>query len=565
MAKCIKETAHCREECKLKLNNSSWFKHKKMRRIESVSPTKMFLGLLLLSLLTTTIKAQNLVVSLEAEKAELTLPAKVKRVNGFSGNAYVGDNDAGSAIIFRNVTVEKEGLYEFRTYYTSMVLRSIAIKSGYYSKVISTCPTGTPGWDAPPVANMPAYIYLNQGVNTITVTPYNGGGPNIDKFEIWDTPVVMPRPEPERITFDYDLTDDAVITSNQATGNLDYLTDNDEHTVYTFSASSAEIKIACDMPYILTGYLLSPGAYSLQDTKSWKLESSTDGTNYLVVTPSRVEDLGNGAMYHINRKAHEANKAAQYYRLTAYNGAIGEIQLFGIPYLANTDKKNFPPDITQGPDIQAKAWGNPLGVFTDVFDERYYNLFNRDMALKYYSPDAPNFTVEIELGNPAALDYYTLTSCADYPERDPKSWVVEGFDRDWEAVSEIRGFLFPTRYTTMKFYCEPDKKYRGYRLRTLENNGADSFQLLKWQLFAKPESSGIPENHSQQLMAFSSGREIIIQSEKAGHYWITDVSGQRIAAGQLNAPELSINTDKGIYIVKIVTDNGVLIKKVVVE
>ena len=81
------------------------------------------------------------------------------------------------------------------------------------------------------------------------------------------------------------------------------------------------------------------------------------------------------------------------------------------------------------------------------------------MERKYYSDESPVFNVEVELDKPYRLDYYTLTSCQDYPERDPKSWVVEGFDKDWEAVSEVNGFVFPCRYATMKFAVNGTKLY----------------------------------------------------------------------------------------------------------
>ena len=60
--------------------------------------------ILLLSLLPAVgLCAQNPLLVLEAEDAVLTPPVKVKYVNGYSGDAYVGDNDSGSEILFRNV------------------------------------------------------------------------------------------------------------------------------------------------------------------------------------------------------------------------------------------------------------------------------------------------------------------------------------------------------------------------------------------------------------------------------------------------------------------------------
>ena len=57
------------------------------------------------------LEAQNIVTTLEAEAGTLTLPAKVKYVEGFSADAYVGDNDSGSSIIFDNIEIANEGIF----------------------------------------------------------------------------------------------------------------------------------------------------------------------------------------------------------------------------------------------------------------------------------------------------------------------------------------------------------------------------------------------------------------------------------------------------------------------
>lgn len=147
--------------------------------------------------LATAISAQDIIVTLEAENGELAPPAKVKYVDGYSGNAYVGDNDSGSSITFNTVDIPEEGTYEFKTYYTCMQLRSIAVKANTFADSYATVVNTTESWDRPPTKTMSTYIYLNKGQNTIKVSPhpYGQGGPNMDKFEILTTDYVMPKPE----------------------------------------------------------------------------------------------------------------------------------------------------------------------------------------------------------------------------------------------------------------------------------------------------------------------------------------------------------------------------------
>ncbi|MDR1119776.1 MAG: T9SS type A sorting domain-containing protein [Dysgonamonadaceae bacterium] len=510
--------------------------------------------------------SQEIVCTLEAENAVLTPPAKVKYVNTYSNGAYVGDNDPGSAIVFRNVSIPEEGTYEFRTTYTSMHIRSIAVKSGIFPPVTVTAPETTEDWNRPPVAVMVTYIYLNKGGNTIAITPHNGGGPNIDKFEIVKTSVSMPRPEPLNPAFEYDLTDDALVTSNRTATDVDKLTDNDISTVYTFNESSAVITVACDMPYLLTGYLFSAGNESSADVKNWKMEYSADGNAYSVINPSTAADLPGSVLFEIGRNPHsDRSKAAKYYRITAYDGKIGEIQLFGIPCLSNTDNKNFPVDMTDGINISEKTLGEPLGV-SGSFDERYYNLFDRDMSRKYYWHSAASFWVDVELENRSTLHYYTLTSCQDYPERDPKSWVLEGFDGDWEMLDEVSGFTFPTRYATMKFYIEDKKPYKGYRLRVTQNNGAEAFQLLKWQLFGNNSASFTPALYGdKEVTVFISNKELVVKAEENGTCRVYSLSGRLAASCRMNGIEQRFSLEPGIYIVKLLTAGKNYVKKIIVR
>lgn len=509
--------------------------------------------------------AQEPLLVLEAEDARLTPPVKVKYVDGYSGNAYVGDNDSGSEIVFENVYVEKAGTYEFRTYYTSMFIRSIAVQSGFYTPVILTMTETTEDWNRPPVGMMLSYIYLDEGYNTLRITPYNGGGPNIDKFELWETGVNMPKPEKESAAFGYDLTDEASVTVDGADYSASAMNDNNEYTSCEMPASSNYIYVTCPEPYLITGYLFSDGTAIAAGVDAWSLEYSVDGQNYNRLSPNSSTRYSAATLYTIDRQPHaDAARATRYYRIVTQGGRVGEIQLFGIPYYENTDGKNFPTDITAGVDAYASALGSPLGAFT-VADERYFNLFDRNMQRKYYSDEGPLFQVEIELDKPYRLESYTLTSCQDYPDRDPKSWVVEGFDRDWEVVSEVEGFEFPSRYATMKFAVNGTKLYRGYRLRTLENNGADAFQLLKWQLFGSDQPAALSSARIDEVRVTAGDRAIVVSTADEAACRVLTLSGQTLYEGRLRGDDCRIAVPAGIYLVGVTVQHEQTVHKVVVK
>lgn len=133
--------------------------------------------------------AQSPILVLEAENADsIHSPARVKSGDGFSNGKYVGGNDRGSYLFFHNVTMEKAGTYEFKTYFNCNGVRRFTVKVNNYPEVECTV-NGTAKWDTPPAETAKVLIYLAAGTNTIKITPYptTSGGPNLDKFEILET------------------------------------------------------------------------------------------------------------------------------------------------------------------------------------------------------------------------------------------------------------------------------------------------------------------------------------------------------------------------------------------
>ncbi len=669
-----------------------------------INPLKILLPGFLSLLLTPILKAQDVVVSLEAEAGTLTAPAKVKSVNGFSGNAYVGDNDAGSAITFTGVEIIKEGTYEFKTYYTCVGARSIAIKANDLSEVISIAVNSTSDWNAPPVGTMSTYVYLNKGKNTIKITPHPSGqggpnmdkfeilttpqpgefpilleaekarlfgslkvkpldgstisglsggkyigdfnqsaksylqftdieipdegtyelkvysmgssralsikvnqykksiirtkdspnwndappsvvstliyldkgknkitfgthnddGPNLDKFEIHKTTESISKPEVEKVAFVSDFTDEAEITAQHNNSTVSYLTDNDEYTIYQVSGvTSTQIIAKCKEPVFLTGYLFSAGINSSEDVTKWTLESSVDGNTWKSITPSTSTDLSAGYLFTINRSYGDAAaQSAQYYRLTAKGSTdinVAEWQLFGVPYIANTDGKTFPQDITEGINMNTNISGYPEGASGSGWSEQFYNLFNRKLNSKYYMSGAKQYYVEVKLDKAYQLDSYTLTTADAFPDRDPRKWTFNGFNEEsgWIELDRRVEFTFPGRYTTIQFNIDNKMPFTKFLLDVEDNNGSSDSQLLKWQLFGKEYiGTNIETAETRQMDRYSVHSEqgkitILSDSDISAAFEIYNISGMLISKGTLSGTKKDIVISQGIYIVKI--------------
>ena len=513
-------------------------------------------------------------IVLEAENAELHGDLKVKSVSGFSNGAYIGDfNDASGAYLrFLDVEVPAEGTYQLNIYYVCMEQRSMFIKVGNYEQTVVQIKAGTPDWNLPPTGVLSSAIYLNKGKNTLKIGCFNGSGPNLDKFEILETTEVLDKPFVEKPVFHYDLTDNADIIPTVENATLSFLTDNNDTTLYSVpGVTSTQVIVDCKSPVLLSGYLFSAGSGSSQNVANWKMEYSKDGKIWTRIYPGASNDLVGATIFTINRDPATAqNYAAPYYRITALGDAgiqIAEIQLFGCPYVANVNGKSFPADMTDGMDLLTQSYGDPTGGFLPPLDERYYNLFNRNLSKKYYQGDASQFHVQYEPTNPQKLEYYTLTSCRDFPDRDPRKWVVEGYlTGKWETIDEVSNFKFPCRFATMKFDVSADKDYLGYRLSMLENNGSSSFQLLKWQLFGTTAPSGIPGSSLDGVTLFSFKGEIRLEVNTAERlaFEVFDLAGQMVSRGMVTSSE-TISIKSGVYFVKLSSEKTSTFSKILVQ
>jgi len=252
-----------------------------------------------------------------------------------------------------------------------------------------------------------------------------------------------------------------------------------------------------------------------------------------------------------------ATESAQYYRLTAKGTKdieVAEWQLFGVPYLENTDGKSFPQDITEGIDIQSKVTAFPVGVSGEGWSEEYYNLFDRKLNHKYFISGAKQYYVEIELDKKNQLNSYTLTSTDVYPDRDPRKWTLNGFNDEtgWTELDRQTEFTFPSRYATMRFDIDNYSGFTKFLLDIEDNNGSADSQILKWQLFGNEYiSSGIetPVTINCSIWTDSGKIHILSKDKTLQSYKIFNLSGILVTEGSLSGTQRSIPFVQGVYIV----------------
>lgn len=518
----------------------------------------------------------------EAEDALLFGDLKVKpvdgsKINGLSGGRYVGDFNlrSNSYLILPKVEVPEAGTYRLEVHSMGSS-RALSIKVNQYEPfVIRTL--DSPDWNNAPTSVVVTLIYLDKGANRILFNSYNDDGPNIDCFKIFKTDEVIDRPAVKLISYAHDYTDDANLSAQYANETLSNINDNDEYTVYTVPGkTSATVTAVCDTPLLLTGYLLTAGVGNSTDVTAWTLESSQDGTAWTKVTPTKTTDISGAILFEVARQLATASATrARYYRLTATGETdveIAEWQLFGSPYLDNTDGRSFPEDITEGLDMSACAMAWPEGNSGDGWQETFINLFDRKLTSKYCMADTKTYQVQFELPKSYRLDYYTLTSVDVDADRNPKKWTLNGYNEDegWVELDRQKDYSFPCGYATMRFNISDSGRYSAFLLDVEDNSGSSYSQLLNWQLFGTTEEDNAVEAIASEVFICGvtglTGRvKVTNRAEEYLHCNVMNIEGVSLLRRKVATGENYIDLPAGLYLVNMVGKNFNKTFKVIVR
>ncbi len=448
-----------------------------MKPIKYTDLTRLFLGFSLIFLVPV-IQAQELIKLLEAESGTLTLPAKIKTVNGFSGNAYVGDNDTGSSIVFTDVEIEKAGTYEFKTFYTCVGSRSIAVKVNSSSEVISTIVTSTSDWNAPPTGTMSINIYLNQGKNTIKITPHptGQGGPNMDKFEIWTTDDPQPGEFPllleaERARLFGSLkvkpTDGSTISGLSGGKYIGDFNQNSKSYL-----QFVDVEIPKEGTYELKVYSMgSSRALSIKINRYEKMVIRTkDSPDWNNAPPSMVSTL----IY--------LDKGKNKLTFGTHNDDGPNLDKFEIHETTETiDKPKivnvaFISDLADDAEIAAQYENETLPYLSD-----------NDEATTYSIPGVTSTQIIAKCKQPILLTGYLLSSGLEGTE-DVTKWTVESSvdGSTWKNITPnsttdlSAGYLFTVNRSYGNAATESAQYYR------LTAKGDTDIHVAEWQLFGVP-------------------------------------------------------------------------------
>lgn len=112
---------------------------------------------------------------------------------------------------------------------------------------------------------------------------------------------------------------------------------------------------------------------------------------------------------------------------------------------------------------------------------------------KWYQSDGNTWLLQ-QVPTGSVVTQYSLTSGNDFPERDPRSWTLEGSNdgSTFTAIDSRSQQAFLTRHQTRIFTCNPDRvAYSHYRLtiHSTQRPVPSDTQLAEWRLFGTTSAS----------------------------------------------------------------------------
>ncbi len=138
------------------------------------------------------------------------------------------------------------------------------------------------------------------------------------------------------------------------------------------------------------------------------------------------------------------------------------------------DTPQFTPSLTAGATVTGSGENAP--------SETLANLVDSDSTTKWLTFASTGY-FQVHLAQPAAASCYTMTSAADEPGRDPRSWQVYGVDgSSRQLLDERKGESWSDRLQTRLFCFANRSPFADYRIEISENAGAAQLQVAEFEL-----------------------------------------------------------------------------------
>jgi len=218
--------------------------------------------------------------------------------------------------------------------------------------------------------------------------------------------------------------------------------------------------------------------------------------------------------------------------------------------------------------------------------EKIPNLIDNDYNTKYLVRAIDSWA-EIGLDTYTKVTGYTIVSANDAPERDPKSWLFQGWNansEEWETIHSVPDNpMWLNRLMPLSWIFENNKTYKKYRLHITEING-DSQSLMQiaelqiWGELSEPSAIDDQENMVKKFTLqqnypnpFNPKTTIAFELPRASEVNISvfnllgenlmTLINQKMKAGYHTIEWNATDLPTGIYLYKIEAGNFTDVKK----
>ena len=279
---------------------------------------------------------------------------------------------------------------------------------------------------------------------------------------------------------------------------IDKLVDNDVNTKYLTFHDKAWVEYQHTEPVVVIGYGITSGNDAPErDPRSWQFQAWDAGASKWVTLHTVANEPAWSARF--TRKTFSFNNSEPYsrYRLnvSALNGddrlQMAELEIYAKIVIDSDDITDLGGVIVGSNDDLPWTGPNSDG---SPDNERIEKLIDNDVNTKYLV-GAEQSWLTYTINEKALVTGYSITSANDVPERDPRSWELQGWDAAanvWVTLHSVANQpMWEERFQTKTWQFEnTDKWYNKYRLNILAINGDSEglMQMAELEIFGDLES-----------------------------------------------------------------------------
>lgn len=215
-------------------------------------------------------------------------------------------------------------------------------------------------------------------------------------------------------------------------------------------------------------------------------------------------------------------------------------------------------------------------------NERIEKLIDNDINTKYLVRAVSSW-LEIKTNRYTRLTGYTITSANDAPSRDPRDWLLRGWDDEagrWVTLHTVNDHPeWESRFRMKVWNVENDNWFHRYRLIINGINGNEQglMQMAELELFGEVGDYTVVEiSKNPEILVFPNPATDHLDIEWSGQVTnpeiaLFDITGRRVHSVIINAAGKSmvrLNTETyrpGLYILQMKAGDALISKKIMIE